>query len=52
MSSESNCFEKLDLEDFMTNDNNPTLVRLVDQMMQDPEFNAILEQINNEANNE
>ena len=38
-----NSFEKLDLKDFMTNDNNPTLVRLVDQMMQDEEFLAMLE---------
>ena len=34
--------EKVDWRDFMENDNNPTLVRLTNQLVQDPEFRAIL----------
>ena len=43
MNSNSYQIEKIDLEDFMTNDNNPTLSRLVDLMMQDEEFLTMLE---------
>ena len=35
--------EKVDWRDFMENDDNPTLVRLTNQLVQDPEFRAILE---------
>lgn len=52
MNSNSYQVEKVDWDDFMINDNNPTLVRLVDQMMQDPGFYAILEQIEQEVDDE
>ena len=52
MNSNSYQIEKVDWNDFMTNDNNPTLLRLVDQMMQDPEFNALLEQVKQEVDDE
>jgi len=34
--------ENVDWEDFMNNDNNTTLVRLANQLAQDPEFLDIL----------
>ena len=34
--------QHVDWHDFLTNDNNPTLVRLTNKLLQDPEFQRIL----------
>ena len=44
--------EPVDWYDFLTNDDNPTLKRLADKLLNDPEFQELMEKIERENNND